>query len=209
MSKYKQDFIDNGYETPELCAELNKEALDAMEVTNKHHRSTLFTQSRKLLKLVDKDRYLALDGEETEEPQASVAPGKLQPVDNKDPNSLGIEHSPTSPNISSQPGLSDYSEPWSGGGNASPAGANASPPKPVKRVLSGSRGDSTDGPSPSHKNIPQKKPPSPGGMNDSSTKKDTSTGMTRLQFKLKIREELFHRNVVLSEAPYCREVRLH
>jgi len=84
MGKYKQSFIDNGYETPDLCANLSKEDLDAVGVTNKHHRSTLFTQARKLLKLVDKDRYLAsmeegVDGEMTEPTPTMMGNGKLPP----------------------------------------------------------------------------------------------------------------------------------
>ncbi len=259
MGKYKQSFLDNGYDTPDLCANLSKEDLDAVGVTNKHHRSTLFTQARKLLKLVDKDRYLAsmegeVDGEEST--PAMMGNGKLPPsaagsIKNSVDSRVTIEKPPVS--TGNQPGLLDYSEPWSGNGgaNVSPASISAGAPttavattvsqpglmdysepwsgsfasaaapggsggtsissgaaKPVKRVLSGTSADSTDGPC---IGATKKPPQSPGVTNDSSAggKKDgSSAGMTRLQFKLKIREELFHRNVVLSEAPYCTEVRV-
>jgi len=105
-----------------------------------------------------------------------------------------------------QPGLMDYSEPWSGSSvSPAPPGGSGGTSIPVKRVLSGTSADSMDGPSIC---TPKKPPQSPGGVESSTVKKEGSAGMTRLQFKLKIREELFHRNVVLSEAPYCTEVRI-
>ena len=220
MGKYKDEFVDNGYDTPELCANLSKEDLDAMGVTNKHHRGTLFTQARKLLELVDKDSYLATadrdeqDGDNTSGGVPAVAVnGNLHYAgssgsSSSNKNSRVSQEEP--PATASQSGLMDYSEPWSGTTGTTPSGNGPCPSKPVRRVVSGPRSDVTDGSGGG--GIPYKKPPSPGVSNDLSSssatpKKESTTGMTRLQFKLKIREELFRRNVVLSELPYCREVR--
>jgi len=218
MGKYKQAFLDNGYDTPDLCANLSKEDLDAVGVTNKHHRSTLFTQARKLLEVVDNDSYLATaDSVDGQNGDTNASGGGVPAVavngnlhsaamtsssSNNNKNSRVSQENP--PATANQTGLMDYSEPWSGTTSSS----GPQPLKPVKRVTSGPRDDVTDGPTSS----PCKKPPSPGVSNDLSSsssnasKKESTTGMTRLQFKLKIREELFRRNVVLSELPYCREV---
>lgn len=48
LAEYTTAFIDNGYDTPELCASLKVEDLDAIGITNKYHRSIIFTQARQL-----------------------------------------------------------------------------------------------------------------------------------------------------------------
>lgn len=224
MGKYKQAFVDNGYDTPELCSSLSKEDLDAVGVSNKHHRSTLFTQARKLLEIVDKESFLSScevvdgDGVKPRAPLAAGSNGKMQKPLAR-PSSVGEESQDVSsntkrnrlsldPSSSTQTDLADYSEPWNGATSTSST-SNTSPTnksRAVKRVPSSTPSD-MDKPSPNHRNVPHKKhPPSPGVTDAPAVKKDSITGMTRLQLKLKIREELFLRNVVLSEKPYCTPV---
>lgn len=212
-SKYKQAFIDNGYETADLCADLKKEDLDVIEVTNKHHRSTLFTQSRKLLELLNKEGLTASVEASLEPPAKASAQTTL-------PKNLSLRpvHIPTSP-APHAAALPDYSEPWS---------SNSGPPVPTSPTSRNSlflksatgtpgEGDSTDGLSPvRHKGsnghaVPnmanRRKPPmSPGTELPAYKREGSGTGLTLLQLKLKIREELFLRGVVLSEPPYCDEV---
>lgn len=92
MSKYEEGFMDNGYDTPELVADINKEDLDAIKVTKKRDRSTLFTQAMKLKELVSKDVCM------------TPPPALLFPDNTRSPNA-----SPISP----QPPTDSYSEPWS------------------------------------------------------------------------------------------------
>ncbi len=49
LQDYAQSFVDNGYETVELCANLTGRDLTGIGVTNKQHRSLLHAHSRKLL----------------------------------------------------------------------------------------------------------------------------------------------------------------
>ena len=78
LRKYKQAFIDNGYDTADLCANLNKEDLDAIGVHNKTSRSTLFTQSRKLLELFQKEGLMASEEVMVVAPPAEPSP-RLSP----------------------------------------------------------------------------------------------------------------------------------
>lgn len=213
LRKYRQAFVDNGYDTAELCASLNKDDLDAIKITNKHHRSTLFTQSRKLLELVDKEG-LTVSEDSTDYPRGS--PQLATP-----PNS---GHTPSpSPGAGLSDGLSDYSEPWNSNSNVGPPVPTSPASKGNFQLLkppNGTAGEPTGGPrtggpSPARKGGPaasaanRRKPPVSPGTDLPVFKREGSSGLTRLQLKLKIREELFSRGVVLSECPYCNEVSVH
>lgn len=223
LRKYKPAFIDNGYETADLCANLNKADLDAIGVTNKQHRGSLFTHARKLLELVDKESFLA-----SEEIVEKDEPGSRPKTKAKSPK-LSTRHTPPPPATPPPPTnppppsassaaqlapLPDYSEPWN---------SKAISPAAVKNglkmtVAATTPGDSTDGLSPVHSAVAsgpgsgsRKKPPKPPtspGAELPAYKREGSAGTTRtkLQLKLKIREELFARGVVLTEPPYCWEV---
>jgi hypothetical protein len=220
LRKYKQAFIDNGYDTADLCANLNKEDLDAIGVTNKQHRSTLFTQARKLLLLVDKESYLASE-EVVDGPTSSKTITKSSPQ-----LSSGSGHTPPPPTTPPPPSmppppssthLPDYSEPWNS--KALPTTTTTkNGTQPLKKLSMPS--NTVDGQSPAHRKtsgqsatlgLASRKaaPPLNPGTELPGYKKESTGGMTltRLQLKLKIREELFLRNVVLSESPYCWEVR--
>ena len=218
LRKYKQSFLDNGYDTAELCASLNKEDLDAIGVTNKQHRSTLFTQARKLLKLVDEESFLA--SEEIVE-ESAPAKTKAKKGDQSPQLSSGSGHTPPPPSMPPPPSsapppsaapLPDYSEPW----NSKALPLNSSATKNgnqtgLKKLTTGT--DVADGPSPVHRKTSgpknRKNPPLSPGVELPVYKREGSAGVTRtrLQLKLKIREELFVRDVVLTEPPYCWEVR--
>lgn len=196
LRKYKQAFFDNGYETADLCANLNKEDLDVIGVTNKNHRSTLFTQSRKLLELLNKE---GLTASEEAVDSAGDQAAKESNLDIPKPPSSAP---PASQEIQLLP---DYSEPWS---NNSPGGSQALKPAPTEvkkegrnalhRKGSGSQVAPSSG--------GRRKPPVSPGKELPAFKRDGLTGLTRLQLKLKIREELFTRGVVLTEYPYCKDV---
>ena len=176
--KYKQAFIDNGYETAELCANLNKDDLDAIGVTNKGHRSTLFIQSKKLQELVSKEAFTVSE-EVLEESPVGKAKFRMAPIPSP-------QHLP------------DYSEPW----NSNAAPGSVSPRNTLNAATATAPGgEATDGPSPSGR-----KPPLSPGVELPTSYKREGSGYTKLQLKLKIREELFTRGVVLSEPPYCMEV---
>ncbi len=272
LRKYKQAFVDNGYDTADLCATLHKEDLDAIGINNKTSRSTLFTQSRKLLELFQKEGLMA--SEEVPDEQIPKLSSKQSPKgspkgadkkkNSKDkfPGKLalggGSGHAPVNAVVGAQQQpLPDYSEPWNsnsapvvpasggsgsgvgggggGGGvgalplldysepwNSNAAGPPTSPtsktPKTSLTTHSPAGSESTDAParSPAHRQLSgatlpnstaRRKAPVSPGTDLPPFKKTGSSGLTRLQLKLKIREELFTRGVVLTEYPYCREVR--
>lgn len=45
LEQYHNHFIENGYETQKLCANLKNEDLDGMDITNSGHRSVLLNQA--------------------------------------------------------------------------------------------------------------------------------------------------------------------
>lgn len=49
LEQYTESFVDNGYETVELCANLSNKDMNAIGITNKQHRSTLVIHARMLL----------------------------------------------------------------------------------------------------------------------------------------------------------------
>lgn len=229
LRKYKQAFLDNGYVTPDLCANLQKEDLDAIGVSNKHHRSTLFTQARKLLEVVDKESFLASE-EIVDEPtekkngdhssQLSSGSGRTPPPPTTPPPPSML---PPPSSAVQPPPLPDYSEPWNSKALPACSAATNNGTQPLKKltISTSSSIDTMDGPSPVHRKVSgqaatlgsanrKKAPLSPGAPELPTYKREGSAGMTRtrLQLKLKIREELFLRGVVLTEPPYCWEVSL-
>lgn len=197
--KYKQAFIDNGYETAELCGNLQKDDLDAIGVTNKSHRSNLFIQSKKLQELVSKEAFTVSEEvllDSTEPSPVEAGPGRA-----KRPPNFRMGPIPSPQN------LPDYSEPWNSNNAAATPGGSVSPRNTLNAATATApptSAETTDGPGPN-----RRKPPlSPGAeLPPTSYKREGSSGgYTKLQLKLKIREELFTRGVVLSEPPYCMEV---
>lgn len=218
LRKYKQGFLDNGYDTPDLCANLNKEDMDAIGVSNKQHRGTLFTQARKLLALVDKEAWTAsaevIDRDEAINSKSSQSPSPKF-------HTAASGHTPPPPPRSGPPAsqpsvaLPDYSEPW----NSKVAATSPAKAQTLKPTAGEQPSDIPDGPSPVHRKgsgqgsgqkgvsaSRKKLPPLSPGAELPAYKREGSFKLTRLQLKLKIREELFSRGVLLTEPPYCWEV---
>ena len=180
LAEYAAAFIDNGYDTPELCASLKVEDLDAIGVTNKYHRGIVFTQARQLHAMADAEYN--------------------RPAD--------LNH--LSPNLAP---TSEYSEPWAGGnqlggevGKQNGVLLQVTESKEVKKSKKGSKEKAEkSSKSKQHRNqrspAPAISPTLPPYQRDGGTSK-----LTKLQLKLKLREELQKDRVILSEAPYCREV---
>ena len=184
MSKYASEFVDNGYDTQELCANLKKEDLDAIGVKNKIHREILFTQAEMLL--------------------AAVAGKKAE--------------------LSSSGEAPTYTEPWNltAGGSGGSRGAGRGKQNGAIPAVHLPEKLSTDGASVNRKTSREKKKPASLAKPSSKQKaikrspisptlhpyqrEDGSTGLTRLQLKLKLREELQKDRIILSEPPYCSEV---
>jgi len=180
MGRYVQAFLDNGYDTPELCGGLKDEDLDAIGVTSKQHRSKLFAQAKILHDL---------------QSTASQANGSC--------NNNNTPLLATSPSQSPT-----YSEPWTGRGvrhngvvahgaeavdshsaiNRKPSGEK--PPAKPKRQAQKLR----------HAPVSPSLPPAPYPRGEGAPK------LTKLQLKLKIRDELQKDGIILSNAPYCKEV---
>lgn len=173
LAEYTTAFIDNGYDTPELCASLKVEDLDAIGVTNKYHRSIVFTQARQLHVMADT---------------------YYKPAD---PNFLSPNLAPTS----------EYSEPWAGNHTGGELGKQNGVLLQVPKNKEGKR--SKKGSKEKAKKSPKLQPKSKHSPLPSPTLPPYSSGaskLTKLQLKLKLREELQKDRVILSEAPYCQEV---
>ena len=187
MSQYAEGFVDNGYDTPDLCAELQNDDLTAIGVTNKKHRTVLFSKARELLNLLKNSE--TTDGPVVKQQAAPVSP-------------IVVATSPTSPSNG------QYSEPWQpwsgrgiGGGHATNGGTR------VKMARTGS-GEKPPLPPP-NKHKRRQPPPSPlipTSELPTFKREGGETGLTKLQLQLKIREELRAEGVVLSEPPYVNEV---
>ena len=185
LSQYVEGFVDNGYDTPDLCAELQNDDLTAIGVTNKKHRSILFSKARELLNLLKSSEEEATDApaEEPKPASAAISPGVLPAP------------SPTSP--SSYPG-GEYSEPWHSFGFVHGGGRIK-----MKKTSSGEKPPLP----PPNRHKKKHPPPSPITTELPSFKREGGeTGLTKLQLQLKIREELRAEGVVLSESPYVDKV---
>lgn len=214
MSQYAEDFVDNGYETPELVSNMKSEDMDAVGITNKKDRGILFTQARLLLEVLPVKKTV-------------VPPLRPSPVPPLRPSpaitlttTTGSSLSPTTPTSTS-----GYSEPWENTSSRtplhSPIGAdgysepwNAPTPNGISKQISASSvGEAADGkppplppPNKAGSTKGKKPPPSPGTKLPEYKREDGGKGFTKLQLKLKIREELQKDSIVLSEGPFCKDV---
>lgn len=194
LSQYAESFVDNGYDTPDLCAELQNDDLTAIGVTNKKHRSVLFSKARELLNLLKSFEEEATDAPVEEPKQAAVSPagGGLPAISPTSPGgNVGGEYS--------EPWQSNFTEKWARGvGHANGGGL-------LKLKKTGS-GEKPPLPPP-NKHKKKQPPPSPLATELPSFKREGGeTGFTKLQLQLKIREELRAEGLVLSEPPFVDEV---
>ena len=179
MGRYTQAFQDNGYETPELCANLKDEDLDAVGVVSKQHRSKIFALAKTLLELE----------------------GAASSQANDSSNNNNASFSSTSP-------PSIYSEPWTGNGVAMHATEATDSHSVVNRKTSGEKKKVTLPPAKTKRQTKQKRTPvSPSLPPAPYQREEGAPVLTNLQLKLKIREELQKDGILLSEPPYCNDVR--
>ena len=168
LAEYTMAFIDNGYDTPELCASLKVEDLDAIGISNKYHRSIIFTQARQLHVVAD------------------------------------THHNPDVCDSSCLAPTSEYSEPWAGGQSGGGVGKQNGVLLQGKEAKKGKKaGKEKAGKSSKQKS---KRPPAPVISPSLPPYSSGGSKLTRLQLKLKLREELQKDGIILSEAPYCKEV---
>ena len=213
MSKYKQAFRDNGYETAELCASLSEVDMEAIGISNKNHKRSIFTQVGKLKEILGSSCEVG-DSKGTHLSAPLTETQLITPHNSTEEESQCVTKNIKSRNRFSfgssiiQTDLADYSEPWNG---ASITSTNDTSPMPkqkqMTKVSCGTPTNPTDVLSTSSRSLNRMRSPISPVLTESTTvKKDTNTGMTSLQLKLKIRDELFMKNIVLSEKPYCSEV---
>lgn len=190
MSEYAESFVDNGYDTPDLCAELQNDDLTAIGVKDKKHRSIIFSKARELLKLMSASE--VIDGPVNTPAEPIVVVKQLD------------TSSPTLP----ANGTGSYTEPWQS--YTEPWAANSSHHSsngvPTKLRKTGS--DDKPPLPPPNKTKKKHPPPSPLPKDLPAFKRPEGgeTGLTKLQLQLKIREELRGEGILLSEPPYVDEV---
>ena len=189
MSEYAQSFVDNGYDTPELCARLKNDDLTEIGVKDKRHKSVIFSQAKELMTCLNPGE--VTDGHENPYAEPIVKVVKLD------------TSSPTQPTGSYSEPWQSYTEPWSASPNVHSNGVS---PK-LKKT------GSDDKPflPPPNKSKKKHQPPSPLPKDLPAFKRpeglgDSPSGLTKLQLQLKIREELREEGILLSERPYVDEV---
>lgn len=213
LADYTDQFIDNGYDLHELCANLKGEDLDAIGVHSELHRKRIFAESS------------VLKDEATARFKKSNGGGSAGSTDQS--GSMGSHGSfqactePTSEDVSKHL----YSEVWIGeqttvdgngmtsaltqlmqnGGHADTSGVDSKkkgpsgpPPKAPRR-----KGRTVTKPSYSTQ------PPLPALPPPRHLQTQASSGsLNKVQLKLKVLEELQRDRIILSEPPYCKEVGL-
>lgn len=152
MKECLPKFLQHGYETEKLCANLLAEDMEAMCITDPLHLEVIFSQSKILNTKSEKS--------------AAVANGQAP---------------------SFVPG--EYSTPFDEADGASPKLPLAKHKVRKSPVLHKKQRKSAE------------KHPAPPVESQRSY-----AGLTKLQLKLKIKDEIKKEHIVLSEAPYCREV---
>lgn len=202
MSEYAESFVDNGYETVDLVSKMKADDMDAVGVKSKKDRGILFTQARLLLEETTGVRPAPIS-----RPSPDPAPvitltmsGSVSPTtpSNKTPSySEPWDNTPTP--LQSPSTIDAYSEPWKGSVSNGSSSTSANTidgdrkPPPLPPPNKGS----TKG---------KKPPPSPGIKLPEYKREDGEKGFTKLQLKLKIRDELLKDSIALSEHPFCNVV---
>ena len=211
LASYSEPFLDNGYDLQELCANIKAEDLDAIGVQDERHRARIFAEASKL-------------GDEARARfKKSKGGGSSGSTDHS--GSLGSHGSFPA---YSEPWGEDaqkhlYSEVWEqqqasptdGGvvGGITPALAQLMMPNGGSEKHKG-----LTFPPAAPSKAPRKKPPvSPSSQvsftlpavpppRPAAPPRSGVAGLNKLQLKLKVLEELQKDRIILSEAPYCKEV---
>lgn len=211
LSSYVEQFLDNGYNLQELCANLKDEDLDAIGVHKELHRTRLFAESSAM-----RDEAMARFKK------------------SKDGGSAGsTDHSGSMGSHGSFPA---YTEPWGEDGfnhqysevweQTTDGGSHGLTPALVQLMQNGGQGGHapTDA-GEKHKGLTfPHAPPAKAPRKKLQTSPQTSFtlpaspalppprqnattgGLNRLQLKLKVLEELQKDRIILTEPPYCKEV---
>ena len=220
LAAYTDNFIDNGYDLQELCANLKKEDLDEIGVQKEEHRTLIFAKSA------------ALRDEAVAHFKKSNGGGSAGSTDQS--GSMGSHGSfPAYTEPWEEAQKHQYSDVWVGE-TAAGDGHGITPVLAQLMHASGGQGQAmaelsdrqkglTFPPAPPPK-APRKKkvwpPISPAGIPNQSSlsptppalppprvpQTQTTGGLNKLQLKLKVREELQKDRIILTEAPYCLEV---
>ena len=220
LGVYTERFLDNGYNLQELCANLKEEDLAAIGVEGGSDRKRIFAQSEALRKdamaRFKSKRSVGSAGSTDQSGSMDSRgsfPGYSEPwegvVDRAEPKHL-------------------YTDVWVGDsdalGNAAAALLNgqivADPPSETKKRQSTEKlkGGTFPPVAPGKpqrlkKAWPPTSPsqplsPAPPPLHSLPPAPATAGGLTKLQLKLKVLEELQVDRIILSEAPYLKEVRI-
>ena len=180
MGRYAQSFLDNGYDTPDLCANLKDEDLDVVGVVNKQHRSKIFAQAKILLEL-----------------EAATSSQANDSYNNN--NNMSI----SPPSIYSEPWTGGSRQ----NGVAIQATEATDSHSAVIRKASGEKKKATMPPVKMKRPIKQKRAPTSSSLPPAPYQREEGAPVfTNLQLKLKIREELQKDGILLSDPPYSQDV---
>lgn len=211
LSAYTEQFIDNGYDLQELCANLKGEDLDAIGVHSEMHRTRIFAESS------------VLRDEATARFKKSNGGGSAGSTDHSGSmGSHGSFQTCTEPWADTDGPKHLYSEVWIG--DQATVDGNAMSPVFTQLMQNGGHGSEVDdkkkglpGPPPK---TPRKKGRAPTKPTHSSSTQvalpalppprvpHSSAALNKVQLKLKVLEELQKDRIILSEPPYCKEVGL-
>ena len=220
LGAYTESFLDNGYNLQELCANLKEEDLNAIGVEDRPDRKRIFAQSQALRKEAMarfKSKRSVGSAGSTDQSGSMGSRGSFPGY--SEPWEGGVERAEPKHH---------YTDVWVGDsdalGNAAAALLNgqivADSPGETKRKQSTDKLKGGTFP-PAAPGKPQRLkkvwPPTapsqplsaaPPPLHFLPPAPATAGGLTKLQLKLKVLEELQMDRIILSEAPYLKEVRI-
>lgn len=210
LATYTEQFLDNGYNLQELCANLKDEDLDAIGVHRELHRTRLFAESS------------AMRDEAMARFKKSTGGGSAGSTDHS--GSLGSHGSfPAYTEPWGEDALKhQYSDVWE---QATEGGSHGVTPAALALSMpNGGAGQTATEAGDKHKTFPlappakaprkkhlaspgaQTLPTSPALPPPRPTQNAATCGLNRLQLKLKVLEELQKDRIILTEPPYCKAV---
>ena len=213
LGAYAENFLDNGYNLQELCANLKEEDLDAIEVEDEKHRELLFAQSQVLreeavARFKSKSSVGSAGSTDHSGSMGSHGsfPAYSEPWENleREPKHLYSDvwvgeaepqHGPVAQLQNGQGFAELFDDPKR---RLDKQKGNTFPPVPPPKAP---RKKKVWPPGPTS---PQPLPPPPAHPLPPAPQ--SAGGLTKLQLKLKVLEELQKDRIILSEAPYCKEV---
>ena len=177
LKSYLNDFIDNGYENRDLCANLKPEELDAIGVKDKKHRALLLDQAKLLIQSNGPDPVEGVAPKNYTEPWAGTPQNYTEPWAGKN---------------------AAYTEPWqqkNAGEKKTNRGKGTEHTSEAAAAHAKKKSHATLPASiaKNHRSVqPEQLPHFVGGSGE----------LTKLQLKLKMKDMLHKNRVVLTEPPY-------